>query len=41
MESVSVTRRAEVEEMQDDLMDAKSNATKNQREIAALKMKNE
>merc|ERR1719491_80628 len=41
MESVSVTRRAEVEEMQDDPMDAQSKATKNEREITALKMKNE
>ena len=32
METVSVTRRAEVEEMQDDLIDAQPKATKNESE---------
>eukprot|EP00979_Chaetoceros_neogracilis_P010541 scaffold2484_cov103-Chaetoceros_neogracile.AAC.1 len=38
METVSVTRRAEVEEIQEDLMDAQAKTTKYERKITSLKM---
>jgi len=38
-ETVSVTRRAEIEELQEELVDVQTKATKYEREITSLKMK--